>query len=211
MRAKLLIFISASLCVLRAQTGFAATLHFDAGATSDYVWRGLTQTRGKPAVSGGMEHVTDGNWYFGGWVTNTQSEAYSYGSAELDLYVGLTGQGDSLGYDIGIINYHYLAYSGADFSEMYFALVSDKLMFKWSDSADAGTYLEINITFPLSKHKDSSMVLHVGNYDRSNASGYVDTSISLNVSELSLTLSKASVDTPQDKDLKAFVSWKHSF
>ena len=211
MRAKWLIYISASLCVLRAQTGFAGTLHFDAGVTSDYVWRGLTQTRGKPAVSGGMEHVTDGNWYFGAWASNTQSEAYTYGSAELDLYVGLTGQGDSIGYDIGFINYQYPAYSGADFSEMYFALIADKLMFKYSDSSDAGTYLEVNITYPLSMHKDASLVVHVGNYDRSHASGYVDTSISLTVSELSLTLSKASVDTPQDKDLKAFVSWKHSF
>lgn len=211
MRSKLLIYMSGVLSALITQTGFAGSLHYDAGVSSDYVWRGLTQTRGKPAVSGGIEFITEGNWYFGAWASNTQHEAYAYGSAELDLYVGMSGAGDSFGYDLGFISYQYPAYSGENFTEMYFALMSKGFTFKYSDSAEAGTYLEINLHYELSARRGSSLLVHVGNYDRAGASGYFDTGITYTIKELSLSLSKAGVDSAQDKDLKAFVSWKRSF
>lgn len=211
MRFKLLIFISGMCCSLSAETVIAGILHTDAGVSSDYVWRGLTQTRGKAAVSGGLEYVTDGAWYFGTWVSNTQHEAYDYGSAEIDLYVGMSGQGDSLGYDFGFINYQYPAYSGADFTEMYFALMSNNMVFKYSDSAGAGTYMELNMSYKLSMKKGAVLTIHAGNYSLNNGSDYFDSSISLNINEFSLTFSKANVGTAQDKDLKAFVGWSRSF
>jgi len=210
-RSKLLIFICGMSFILSVETVFAGILQVDAAVHSDYVWRGLTQTKGKAAVSGGVEYVTGGGWYFGGWVSNTQHEAYDYGSAEVDLYVGMSGQGDSLGYDFGFIDYQYPAYSGQDFTEMYFALMTDRLVFKYSDSADIGTYIELNITYKLAIKKGASATIHVGNYSRNNGPDYVDSSVSLNIKEFSLSFSKANVDTDQDKDLKAFVGWSRSF
>ena len=211
-RLKLLILLGGIFLVLPWQTGLADNLHYDAGVTSDYVWRGLTQTRGKPAVQAGVEMVTAGNWYFGGWISNTQHEAYDYGSAEIDLYVGKTGQSDSFGYDLGFINYQYPAYSGSDFTEMYFALMTDMFMFKYSDSTDVGIYMEVNITYEVSKQRESKVILHFGNYDRrGRAKDYFDMSVTYYIKKLSLSLSKASVDSEQDKDLKAYVRWNESF
>ncbi len=211
MHSKLLIFISGLFCLLFVETVIADTLQVDAGVTSDYVWRGLTQTKGKAAVSGGVEKVTEGSWYFGAWVSNTQHETYDYGSAEIDLYVGMSGQNDDLGYDFGFISYQYPAYSGRDFSEMYFALMSGKFAFKYSDSSSAGTYLEMNITYGLEMKKGATITIHAGHYSRNKSSDYVDTSVSFNLKEFSLTLSKANVNTAQDKNIKAFVSWRRSF
>lgn len=211
MRSKLLIFISWLFLILPAETVIAGILHTDAAVSSDYVWRGLSQTRGKPAVSGGLEYVTDGAWYFGTWVSNTQSAAYDYGSAEIDLYVGMSGQGDGLGYDFGFIQYQYPAYSGQDFTEMYFAFMSEGLVFKYSDSADIGTYIELNITYQLAMKKGATVTLHAGNYSLNNGADYFDSSIRFSLSEFSLTFSKANVNTAQDKDLKAFAIWSRSF
>ena len=210
-RYKLLIFIAYLFGVLGPATAFAGIMQVDAGVTSDYVWRGLTQTRGKPAVSGGVEYVMDSAWYFGAWASNSQNEAYNHGSAELDLYVGLSGQGDSIAYDFGFINYQYPAYTGQDFTEMYFAFMTDKFAFKYSDSTDAGTYMEVNLTYKLAVKKGATMTVHAGNYSRNNNSDYFDYNVSLKINEFSFTLSQANIGTAQDKDMKAYVSLNYSF
>lgn len=203
--------MSGILLGLSVKTVFAGSLHVDAAVHSDYVWRGLSQTRGKAAVSGGVEYVSEGALYYGAWASNTQHEAYDYGSAELDLYIGMSGQGVSYGYDLGIISYQYLAYSGQDFSELYFALMSGNMVFKYSDSPDVGTYLELNISRELEIKKGASITVHFGNYSRSRGADYFDSSVSLNIKEFSLTVSQANIDNEQDKDLKIFVGWSESF
>lgn len=211
MHSKLLIFMSGLFCILPAETVIAEVVQVDAAVSSDYVWRGLTQTKGKAAVSGGIEKVTDGSWYFGTWVSNTHSEAYDYGSAELDLYAGMSGQGDGIGYDFGFISYQYLAYAGQDFSEMYFALMSGGFTFKYSDSTSVGTYMEMSMRYDLEMKKDTNVTISLGNYSLNKGSDYSNGRISLNISQFSLSLSKANVNTAQDKDIKAYVSWSHSF
>lgn len=211
MRSKLLIFISGVLLLLQAETSLAGSLHADAGVASDYVWRGLTQTNGGPAVSGGLEYVTDSAWYLGTWVSNTTHGENGVNSAEVDYYIGLSGMGSTVGYDIGMINYTYPQSSNLDFSEIYFAFMLDGFSFKYSDGSDSGTYLEGDMTYKLAIRERSSVRIHVGSYSRKNASDYYDYSVSLQISEFSLTLSKASVDTAQDKDMKTFVGWRRGF
>lgn len=211
MHSKLLIFLSAILLALSPETGFAGDLHADAGVTSDYVWRGLSQTRGGPAVSGELEYVTVSDWYFGTWVSNTSQGENGVDSAEVDYYLGLSGKGSTVGYDVGIINYTYPQSSGLDFSELYFSLMLEGYSFKYFNGADSGTYLEANMTRKLTIRKESSLVFHIGNYNRKSGSDYFDYSVSLRISEFSLTFSKARVSTAQDKDLKTFVSWEQSF
>ena len=211
MHSKLLIFISGLFCVLSAETVIAEVVQIDAAVTSDYVWRGLTQTKGKAAVSGGIEKVTDGAWYFGAWASNTQHETYDFGSAELDLYAGMSGQGESLGYDFGYISYQYLAYSGQDFSEMYFALMSGKFTFKYSYSSSVGTYLEMSMKYGLAIKKGATVIIHAGNYSRNKAGSYSDYSASLKYKTFSFTVSKANVDSAQDKNVKVYVGWSRHF
>ncbi len=103
------------------------------GVTSDYVYRGLTQTSSKPAISGGFDYEDEGGFFFGGWVSNVDYGAFEVSviddilvdsptavgvvgtpvsdpSVEMDLYVGYAGSsGDDefFGYSITYFQYIY--------------------------------------------------------------------------------------------------------
>lgn len=65
------------------------------GLVSDYLFRGLSQTWGQPALQGGVD-INDGRWHVGAWTSNVSRNSYPGGGAELDLYgdVGLFQHGD---------------------------------------------------------------------------------------------------------------------
>lgn len=78
---------------------------------SDYLFRGLSQTWGGPAVQGGVD-AFEARWHVGTWVSNVSRNSYPGDGAELDLYgdAGLFEQGD---WSARIGLYGYL-YPGAD-------------------------------------------------------------------------------------------------
>lgn len=53
--------------------------------TSDYMFRGLTQTWGRPAVQGGAD-LTAGGFHAGFWGSSISERSYPGGALELDLY-----------------------------------------------------------------------------------------------------------------------------
>ncbi len=63
--------------------------------TNDYLFRGISQTWGDPALQGGVD-VTEGRWHVGAWTSNVSRNSYPGGGGELDLYgdVGLFSHGD---------------------------------------------------------------------------------------------------------------------
>ncbi|HEY0721869.1 MAG TPA: TorF family putative porin, partial [Gammaproteobacteria bacterium] len=68
--------------VLAAVMGSGAAMagaSANVGATSNYVWRGITQTADGAAVSGGLDYSHDIGLYVGTWTSNT-----AWGSAEVD-------------------------------------------------------------------------------------------------------------------------------
>ena len=94
---------------------------FNFGVTSDYIFRGFSQTRRNPAIQGGVD-LTYGIAYAGVWAStlnfNTATDPYVglpvRASTEVDLYAGIkpvfkTASGN-YNFDIGGI---YYAYPGA--------------------------------------------------------------------------------------------------
>jgi uncharacterized protein (TIGR02001 family) len=63
--------------------------------TSDYLFRGLSQSWGEPALQGGVD-VTAGRLHVGGWTSNVSRNSYPGGGVELDLFgdIGLFQHGD---------------------------------------------------------------------------------------------------------------------
>lgn len=63
--------------------------------TSDYLFRGLSQTWGEPALQGGVDWNA-GRLHVGAWASNVSRNSYPGGGAELDLFgdVGLFQRGD---------------------------------------------------------------------------------------------------------------------
>jgi uncharacterized protein (TIGR02001 family) len=71
--------------------------------TSNYVWRGMTQTDDSPAVQGGFDLDWKG-LYVGVWGSNVE---YGTASLEADIYLGYSNEIVGITYDIGFIEYMY--------------------------------------------------------------------------------------------------------
>ena len=81
---------------------------------SDYRFRGIDQTWGKPAVQGGVDFAAESGIYLGAWSSNVSGNSYPGGSQELDLYGGYNGKiNDDWSYTVGAYGY---VYPGANFA-----------------------------------------------------------------------------------------------
>ena len=84
---------------------------FNVGATSDYRFRGISQSRGDPAVFAGVDYThTPSGLYVGAWTSTikwVKDAGASSGSYELDIYGGKRGQLGEVAYDVGLISYNY--------------------------------------------------------------------------------------------------------
>ena len=69
-----------------AQDAPAYTLTANVSLASDYYFRGLTQTWGKPAIQGGFDFAHGSGFYAGVWGSNVSGKQFAGGSMELDLY-----------------------------------------------------------------------------------------------------------------------------
>ena len=141
----------------------ASPITYNIGAVSDYRYRGISQTKLKPALQGGVDYA-QGPFYAGtwlstiGWVKDTMvatnranagNEGYvpvdEKGSpVEWDLYAGTKGDiiKDTLTYDVGVLAYVYLGekfhnvgLSNPDTGEFYGALTYGVFTGKISISA----------------------------------------------------------------------------
>ena len=72
--------------------------------TSNYVFRGITQTDEGPAVQGGFDFASD-SFYVGTWASAIDYDDGT--SAEIDLYAGWTPTVGVFDLDIGAIYYYY--------------------------------------------------------------------------------------------------------
>ena len=78
--------------------------------TSDYVFRGISQTQGGPAIQGGFDYAHSSGFYVGTWASNVEWVSTGYkdnNSMEIDFYGGFKGAAGDFGYDVGVITYYY--------------------------------------------------------------------------------------------------------
>jgi uncharacterized protein (TIGR02001 family) len=75
----------------------------NAGAVSEYLFRGIEQSGGA-AIQGGVDFASDAGGYLGTWASNTGGPASS-GGTELDLYGGWTLKAGPVALDFGAIYY----------------------------------------------------------------------------------------------------------
>lgn len=86
------------------------TITGNVAIASDYVFRGISQTEGGPAIQGGFDY-TNGIFYAGTWASNVASATISSGGIEMDLYAGVTPSLGPVAFNFGVIGYFY---PGAD-------------------------------------------------------------------------------------------------
>ena len=169
-RTRIAIAMLALLGFADAQAGTTGSVTL----TSDYVFRGLSQTNQKPALQGGVEYASDSGFYIGGWGSNvswlsdlSSTAAPISSSLEIDAYGGYRGRfSDAVSYDVGALYYWYpgdypAGFNSADTLEVYAGITvtaSEKVtlgakysvaatdLFGYVDSEGSG-YFELGANF----------------------------------------------------------------
>ncbi|MGH8810134.1 MAG: TorF family putative porin, partial [Noviherbaspirillum sp.] len=84
---------------------------FNASVTSDYRYRGISQTRLKPALQGGADYTHNpSGFYAGTWLSTIKwiKDAGGDSDIEWDVYGGKRGElGADVTYDVGVLTYVY--------------------------------------------------------------------------------------------------------
>jgi uncharacterized protein (TIGR02001 family) len=94
------------------------TLSANVALTTDYVFRGISQTGNDPALQGGFD-ASWGWWYGGVWASNVDFGDGDPADLEIDLYTGIRPTWKSFTFDLGVIGYEYpgVGTSGYDITE----------------------------------------------------------------------------------------------
>jgi uncharacterized protein (TIGR02001 family) len=181
------------------------TLSFNAGVVTDYRFRGISQSRLKPALQGGIDFAHKSGFYVGTWASTIRwlEDAGGEGPVELDLYGGYKGSiTDSLSYDVGILRYQYPRENFAvtpNTTEVYGALTFGPATVKYSRvigketfgvaNSKGSYYLEGAATFDLGS--GFSLTPHIGyqHYAGDAAPGVTNDSFA-SYTDYSLTLAK---------------------
>ena len=89
----------------------ASPLSFNVGVVSDYIFRGISQTHGDPAIQGGIDYAFPSGFYVGTWASSISwvKDYTNKGDVELDIYGGYRGSLPfaDWSYDVGAIGYIY--------------------------------------------------------------------------------------------------------
>jgi len=116
------VFATAAFSPAFAQEEESFPIEGNIGVTSNYLFRGVTQTGDGAAVQGGLDYAHESGLYVGTWTSNVNFA----GGTELDVYGGFGGEAGELGYDVGVIGYLYPeADEDANFAEVYLGLSYD--------------------------------------------------------------------------------------
>lgn len=93
---------------LMSASAFAAdapvTVTGSTAFTSDYLFRGVSQTSNNAAVQGAMTFTHTSGMYFSMWGSSIASGA---GGLELDTLIGYGGKAGDVSYDVGVMRYNY--------------------------------------------------------------------------------------------------------
>jgi len=88
------------------------TVTANVGLFSEYIFRGVSQTAGKPAVQGGFDYSHESGFYAGTWASNVSwpqdFRVYTRSSLEWDFYGGYKWTfANDFGLDVGTIYYYF--------------------------------------------------------------------------------------------------------
>ena len=200
------------------ETKPADEVTFNAALTSDYRYRGLSQSRLKPALSAGADYVnTPSGLYVGTWLSTIKwtKDAGGDGNIEWDIYGGKRGEiVPGVSYDVGGLYYFYPS-NGLPTSANTFELYgqvgygpgyikyshSTTNLFGTSDSKNSG-YLDIGANFEVAT--GLVLNLHAGrqHVNNNSAFSYTDYKIGLTKDFGIVSVSLAVINA----DTRAYVS-----
>jgi len=210
----------ASYCIamptVSAEPSFTANL----GITSNYVFRGQTQSDDGIAVQGGVDYTHETEFYVGAWGSTVDAKNNGNGGGlEIDLYAGWAHSWDDFGIDIGYITYEY---TDSNFSEGASEIY---VGFDWGpagityyegsdDNPGASDYNYIDVGLDIEMVDDVLLSFHFGRLSPDTGSSTNDFKVeaSKNILDFDVSLALTYEDNADPKkETELFLTVKKSF
>lgn len=221
-----LLMVTLIPAMVMAQEEPPYSLSANVAITTDYIFRGISQTDESAAIQGGFDgsySLTPVDLYAGVWASNVDFNDGDEAQTEFDLYGGFTGTlplGQGVTWDAGILYYLYPGASselnyefiegyaglGYTFSEAALAPeVGVKVYYTGDYFAGSGEGIYVNGSGNLSLPYDLGLGLHVGyqsidDREAFGAPSYWDWSVTVSKEVLGVNLALGYVDTSLNKD-----------
>lgn len=173
-----------------------------AAVVSDYIFRGVTQTWGRPAIQGSVDYAHTSGVFASLWASTVSDKVIAGSEAEIDLVLGFRkALNEDWSYGAGVITVYYpggnwnnMAWGDRPDQRYDFTEANVSLGYKWlsakysrtltdllgfnektgfSGSTKGADYIELNADIPLS---DNGLVLglHAGRQDFKASIGSID-------------------------------------
>ena len=97
--------LAALLATTAAATASAQTIEGNVALSTNYIYRGITQTDDGPAISGGFDFADESGIYAGVWASSVDFGDDT--TMELDVYGGYAWSVDGWDLDVGALYYGY--------------------------------------------------------------------------------------------------------
>lgn len=222
---KKLILLAALGAVASSHPSFAAdqtgvdlpgTFSANMSLTSEYVFRGISQSNEEPTIQGGIDWAHEATGlYLGVWGSGVD---FTDASSEFDVYGGINGACNKMTWDLGAIYYHY---PGADEGLNYdywemaaaigydFEVASVSASVNYSPDYFGGSgdsvYSAVNASVPLPHDFTASASVGYQSIDKNANFGtddYTDWSLGVSYAvegfDLGLKYYQTSLDEPQE-------------
>jgi len=207
-----------TLCIMVGISHFAVAAGEWAGnigLTSNYIWRGVTQTNDDAAIQGGIDYTAASNWYAGVW-TSSLGGGNSY---EVDWYGGYRGKLGNIPFDAGVTYYQYpIQGSGSNFLEIQgtfdFKVLTAQAAYtlnKDNTSQDNDLYVSVGTDVEISRRLYLNLLFGLYEFDDPAAEDYKHFHISLKKEDFVFALDKNDKDRPTASDpgeMRISVSWQ---
>jgi uncharacterized protein (TIGR02001 family) len=160
---------------LLAASGAASALELtgNVALTTDYIFRGISQTDGGPAIQGGFDADVGNGLYAGVWASNVDFDSDSDESIEIDAYAGWATEVNGVGVDVGYIHY---AYPTGDIAidELYLGVSMGPASLTYYLGVDLGDkelgdYVDLGLD--LGEYNGVAFSAHAGYYDLDSSAG----------------------------------------
>ena len=211
--------LAAALSSFPMTQAFGAEVSGNIALTTDYKFRGISQSDSAPSVQGGFDVAFDNGAYIGTWGAAVDFDCAIdtcgglNGGIELDYYAGFASDiSDSVSYDIGYIYYDYPQDEGllGDYGEIYGSLSFGDfgIGMNYSDEywGETGKFTYTYATYSMALSESVALDLLVGSGDYDEA-GYLDGatehmnwSVALSTSAGGLDFALTYEDTDLDKE-----------
>lgn len=205
------ILVAATLLV--TANSWAADASLTLAGTTDYRFRGISQSAGDPAIQGSFDLAFDNGFYAGTWASNV--EFGDDASVEVDWYGGYFHEfSETVGLDVMLSYYTYPGYDyNADYLELVSKLYVSDFTFQYAyandffNTGESAQYAAIDYSYPVSESagifSDISIDAHYGysygNYWKHLDIGdYSDYSIGVSAGVKSVNLSLAYLNNNVD-------------